>query len=250
MKNNLTNKNSKAKHIINEKHETKEYKHVSLFKNPIITTVTLLEIIAEKLILSFKYIFSKIQIIFLILIVVLMNFIENPFTDHIVHLRKILYTCLYWIILGIASSIGLGTGLHTFVLYLGPHIAKVTLAANECSYFPEMNPSRWEFEDFLPCNLPSTEENYTSFLTILMNIQLEAFMWGIGTAIGELPPYFMALAASKSGKNNEELNEIIEKEQNIVILSLIDRVKVYIFEHLKNHGFITVLICASVRKII
>lgn len=31
----------------------------------------------------------------------------------------------YWIILGVASSIGLGTGLHTFVLYLGPWIAKV-----------------------------------------------------------------------------------------------------------------------------
>lgn len=33
----------------------------------------------------------------------------------------------YWIILGVASSIGLGTGLHTFVLYLGPWIAKVRL---------------------------------------------------------------------------------------------------------------------------
>lgn len=36
----------------------------------------------------------------------------------------------YWILLGVASSIGLGSGLHTFVLYLGPHIAKVTMAAN------------------------------------------------------------------------------------------------------------------------
>jgi hypothetical protein len=30
-------------------------------------------------------------------------------------------------VLGIASSIGLGTGLHTFVLYLGPWIAKVII---------------------------------------------------------------------------------------------------------------------------
>ena len=37
---------------------------------------------------------------------------------------------LYWIVLGIASSIGLGTGLHTFVLYLGPWIAKVNIKAN------------------------------------------------------------------------------------------------------------------------
>jgi len=32
------------------------------------------------------------------------------------------YFAAYWLILGIASSIGLGTGLHTFILYLGPHI--------------------------------------------------------------------------------------------------------------------------------
>ena len=31
----------------------------------------------------------------------------------------------YWLGLGIASSIGLGTGLHTFLLYLGPFIAQV-----------------------------------------------------------------------------------------------------------------------------
>ena len=41
--------------------------------------------------------------------------------------------------LGVLSSVGLGTGLHTFLLYLGPHIAAVTLAAYECGStdFPE-----------------------------------------------------------------------------------------------------------------
>lgn len=44
----------------------------------------------------------------------------------------------YWVFLGILSSVGLGTGLHTFLLYLGPFIAKVTLAAQECGsvHFP------------------------------------------------------------------------------------------------------------------
>lgn len=40
---------------------------------------------------------------------------------------------VYWTGLGILSSVGLGTGLHTFLLYLGPHIASVTLAAYECN---------------------------------------------------------------------------------------------------------------------
>lgn len=40
--------------------------------------------------------------------------------------------CAWWVGLGVLSSVGLGTGLHTFLLYLGPHIASVTLAAYEC----------------------------------------------------------------------------------------------------------------------
>lgn len=49
------------------------------------------------------------------------------------HYLKCLTWSLYWIGLGILSSVGFGTGLHTFILYLGPHIAKVTLAAYECN---------------------------------------------------------------------------------------------------------------------
>ncbi len=66
-------------------------------------------------------------------------------------LENIIYFVAYWIVLGVASSIGLGTGLHTFVLYLGPHIAKVAIAATHCGYLPEMVPSRWNFDHFVDC---------------------------------------------------------------------------------------------------
>lgn len=65
--------------------------------------------------------------------------------------KDIIYFCVYWIGLGIASSIGLGTGLHTFVLYLGPFIAKVAMAATQCGYLPEMVPSKWKFNHFEDC---------------------------------------------------------------------------------------------------
>jgi hypothetical protein len=164
-------------------------------------------------------------------------------------MNKIAYFCLFWILLGVASSIGLGTGLHTFVLYLGPHIAKVTLAANECSYFPEMYPNKWEFTDFLPCTSPVTPDSQVSFTTILLNIQLEAFMWGLGTAIGELPPYFMAKAAANAGKSSEEIEELRSIEASKPS-GFMDRIKSFIYRHLKQHGFITVLLSASVRKFI
>ena len=59
--------------------------------------------------------------------------------QHFFKVEKKLLTCAYWLGLGILSSVGLGTGLHTFILYLGPHIASVTLAAYECGTlsFPE-----------------------------------------------------------------------------------------------------------------
>ena len=158
-----------------------------------------------------------------------------------------IYFCFYWIALGIASSIGLGTGLHTFVLYLGPHIAKVTLASNECSYFPEMYPSKWEFKEFVPCTKLATDESDSvHFLTIFLNVILEAFLWGAGTAIGELPPYYMAKAAAEAGKTNEEIDELseIEKSENKTFM---DKVKAFLYAHLKKHGFITVLLCASVK---
>lgn len=48
-------------------------------------------------------------------------------------MRSNLWFIVYWVGLGVLSSVGLGTGLHTFLLYLGPHIASVTLAAYECN---------------------------------------------------------------------------------------------------------------------
>jgi hypothetical protein len=44
---------------------------------------------------------------------------------------------------------------------------------------------------------------------IVGKVRLESFMWGAGTALGELPPYFMARAARLSGEepDDEEYRE-------------------------------------------
>ena len=51
--------------------------------------------------------------------------------------------------------------------------------------------------------------------SIMSKVRIEACMWGAGTAIGELPPYFMARAARLSGRaiedeDFEELEELLE----------------------------------------
>lgn len=95
---------------------------------------------------------------------------------------------LTWILLGVASSIGFGFGMHTFVLFLAPHIAAVTMAAHSCNSldFPE---PPYPKEIICPDQRDDLE---VTFLRILQKVGLEAFMWGLGTAIGELPPYLGA----------------------------------------------------------
>ena len=112
--------------------------------------------------------------------------------------------------LGIASSIGLGTGFHTFILYLGPHIVEVTLAANECNKVPDMVPSRWRFDHFAVCDHVEPSQVSIGVFTIFRAIWLEAFIWGTGTAIGELPPYFVAKAASMAGEKSDEVEELMQ----------------------------------------
>ena len=38
--------------------------------------------------------------------------------QHVQEVEDFIMWCCYWIGLGILSSVGLGTGLHTFILYL------------------------------------------------------------------------------------------------------------------------------------
>ena len=81
-------------------------------------------------------------------------------------MKDICLFTLYWVGLGVASSIGLGTGLHTFILYLGPHIAQVVIASNECNQVPEMLPSRWRFERFATCPPVPEDQITVGFWTI------------------------------------------------------------------------------------
>ena len=53
---------------------------------------------------------------------------------------------------------------------------------------------------------------------IMSKVRIEAFCWGAGTALGELPPYFMARASRLSGydpdDDEDEFQELQEKLAN------------------------------------
>ncbi|XP_071124202.1 vacuole membrane protein 1-like [Mytilus edulis] len=143
------------------------------------------------------------------------------FQKYVAKIEKYVLWCAYWLGLGVLSSVGLGTGLHTFLLYLGPHIAAVTLAAYECksTNFPE----------------PPYPTEY-----------------GAGTALGELPPYFMARAARLSGADLdddefEEIEELIhETKEHPEELGFMEKSKLAVHNLVQKVGFFGILACASI----
>jgi vacuole membrane protein 1 len=140
--------------------------------------------------------------------------------------KDVLLFVFWWIGLGIASSIGLGTGLHTFLLYLGPHIAKVAVVSHECGFIPAQVPSRWSFEYFEECQ----KQGEIKIYLIVLAVQLESLLWGLGTVIGELPPYFLAKNAREDKFEDQDEGKIQQ----------------FLRKGLQKHAFITICLCASV----
>ena len=148
--------------------------------------------------------------------------------QYILLIEEISFFSVWWLGLGIASSIGFGSGLHTFILYLGPHIAKVAIISSECGFVPKQLPSRWSFQYFQDCN----KQGDIEIMQIFWAVQLESVLWGFGTVIGEFPPYFIARGARD--------NEYEEDEEEG------GRVKQILRIALKKYTFITLCLCASI----
>ena len=86
------------------------------------------------------------------------------------------------------------------------------IASNACNHVPDLLPSRWRFEHFGQCQAVDEDQVTIGFWPIYQAVFLEAFLWGAGTALGELPPYFVARAASAAGGIDEELEDIFEND--------------------------------------
>ncbi|KAI9114832.1 hypothetical protein K1719_013845 [Acacia pycnantha] len=165
---------------------------------------------------------------------------------------------LWWLALGVASSIGLGSGLHTFVLYLGPHIALFTIKAMQCGRVDlksapydtiQLNrgPS-WldkECSEFGPPLFQSADGSHVSLSSILSQVQVEVVLWGVGTAIGELPPYFISRAARLSGSKSDAMDEL-DTEGGGIIATRLTRIKRWFLAHTQHLNFFTILLLASV----
>ncbi|VDL85422.1 unnamed protein product [Schistocephalus solidus] len=151
----------------------------------------------------------------------------------------------WWVLLGFLSSCGFGSGLHTFVLYLGPFIAQVTMSAFICKSlnFPEP-----PYPETIVCPEQSSVDEVT-FFNIVRKVQVESILWGFGTALGELPPYFMARGARLASSTEPDVRangNIQASTSDTKSLSGYQRLEMLLQKVVMRAGFFGIIICASV----
>ncbi|ORC89738.1 uncharacterized protein TM35_000112720 [Trypanosoma theileri] len=148
---------------------------------------------------------------------------------------------IWWLVLGILSSVGLGTGMHSGLLFLFPHIYLSCAAADSCK-----NSNYWTYpvnlfygprdRTFL-CIAPTTTTS-VSIIARLLKVIPACVLWGAGTAIGEIPPYALSYAAARQGKRHGELEEASKYD-------VLNHMKVWTLDKIKRYGFWAILLLAA-----
>ncbi|KAK9086782.1 hypothetical protein Syun_029176 [Stephania yunnanensis] len=242
--------------VLQERHKL-ELENLTLLTEPFKTSKFCMLAIAQYLKRSILYLLMKggwllLSATLMLAAGILLVTFEGPHEKHVQEFLQYFRYGLWWITLGVASSIGLGSGLHTFLLYLGPHIAVFTIKAAQCGRVDlksapydtiqlKRGPS-WLDKDCSEFG-PSVFSSTVPVSSILPQVQLEAILWGVGTALGELPPYFLSRAARSSGN---ALDAIEEPEGGGVIANFLNKIKRWLLSHSQHLNFFTILVLASV----
>lgn len=192
--------------------ETLEKKYT--FYNNFFETIERLQtIIYEK---SFMYHSQIRKIIILFFMILYVDFL----LPQIRFITRTIFNYSIWFLLGILSSIGFGTGMQTGVLFVFPEIIA-------------------EYNRNLEYNNDPTSAIYYSYLMCLPFV----LIWGIGTAYGELPPYYIASKINyRDSGSLDKMYKLLGDNSDTIknnVKKTVDK-----FRENKNYSFITIL-CLS-----
>ena len=173
--------------------------------------------------------------------------IEGPHRSLFSEISTWLKFATWWLGLGVLSSIGLGTGMHSGLLFLFPHIFFIVSTAEKCNNLDfDARGNMWSDVmkpgDTFACLHPQKEYAVT-LAGLLIKSFAACLLWGTGTALGELPPYATAYAARLAGKEDEFEEMLAETE--IDNKDVVARMKKWMLDIVDRYGFWGVLLLSS-----
>lgn len=154
--------------------------------------------------------------------------------------QLLMYEAMWWLILGVLSSIGFGSGLHSGIMFLFPFVMRVVMAVEK-----EGSTRLWALYNHA-CALQSwgsSGDGTVSLFNQLVLVWPAVILWGAGTAFGELPPYFITRAARRTGKKDDAFEKEFEDAKEAT--DVISRVKVWTIDFTEKHGFVGIVLLAS-----
>ena len=117
---------------------------------------------------------------------------------------------MWWLGLGILSSVGLGTGMHSGMLFTFPHAFLTVKAAEQCGHLNfDSNANMWKRDESIAFScgpavdasgVEASATDEVAYVDVLIKVLPVFALWGIGTAVGEVPPYFVSYMARKAGR--------------------------------------------------
>ncbi|KAK9007157.1 hypothetical protein V6N11_050989 [Hibiscus sabdariffa] len=179
---------------------------------------------------------------------ILLVTVEGPHEKHIEEVSQYVQFGLWWIVLGVASSIGLGCLKSSFKTMADISDVKWIWSTHFCSLLGSPSWLDKPCSEFGTPLFSSSHGSRVPISSILPQVQMEAILWGLGTAIGELPPYFISRAASLSGSKFNAMEELdaSSSENNGVIATRLNQIKRWLLSHSQHMNFFTILVLASV----
>lgn len=233
-----------------------ERKNLVIYKKPLkvlsLLVTILVELVQNGLSWFLNHWISKYVVIFIIS----MYFASLPYSpvyDYANLLIDVIKFMTWWLLLGIVSSIGMGTGMHTGLLFLFPHIVSVFSMAEKCNSLEFTTwTNMWFRSNELIC-LDQNNKVSTGWLIlgVFFKVFIPCLLWGAGTAIGEIPPYALAYnkyKLSKDAKDTEtesEIDDFSEIEDNKNANQWIKRMEQWMKDFIQKHGFYGVLILSA-----
>ncbi|KAL8445070.1 hypothetical protein Emag_005225 [Eimeria magna] len=199
--------------------------------------------------------------------------LEGPHSGAVWELWVWIKVIVWWVGLGVLSSIGLGSGMHSGLLFLFPHIYSICASAEACrntNFDPRgsmwrsvlkpgelfscqsdpldvsaaTTPLNMGAEPLAAANSEDTPDlSLPSFTAVLYKTLPYALLWGLGTALGELPPYAASYAAAAAHASDQEFEELADEvEGGANGGSLVSKAKRWTLDLVQRYGAVAVFL--------